>query len=166
MAGPGPRGQVPFRPGPGHPALGGALIPGLALRPSRGGLKRVSARTHPGEDGTDEAAAKAGGTPWKVPDPGRRGTLSAPGLCRPGLSAASTQETPGVSAPRLPSHRRNSLRPFEPDLARAMPPHDQTPPEVPLCRAGREIYKHKLRTLSRTRPAATPRAVILGRREA
>ena len=121
--------------------LGGALIPGLALRLLAWGALSASPRGPTLlEDGTDEAAAKAGGTPWKVPDPGRRGTLSAPGLCRPGLSAASTR---GSFQPRGRHLSRATARlgfgALSPNPPRAMPPHDQTPPEVPLCRAGREM---------------------------
>src|SRR5215207_11414338 len=123
-----------------------------------GSLKRVSARTHPHmEDGTDEASARAGGTPWKVPDPGRRGILSSPGLCRPGLSAASTQETPGVSAPRLPSHRRNSLRPFEPDLApRDAAPRPDTSGGAPLTGGMGDVKAQSKNIVKDTGPAAIP----------
>ena len=135
QGGRGFRGQVALaQPIPVTPRARRRLDPWpRASAPRVGSLKRVSARTHPDiEDGTDEASAKAGGTPWKVPDPGRRGTLSAPGLCRPGLSAASTRSSSPFGA-LLQATARLGFEPFEPKpSSRDAAPRPDTSGGAPL----------------------------------
>jgi hypothetical protein len=115
------------------------------------------------EDGTDEASAKAGGTPWMVPEPGRRGTLSAPGLCRPGLSAASTRSSSPCGALLQATARTRSGLLSRRSLARCHP----TTRHLRRCPlAGRDGDKQAcLRSLVKNK-RETPAVVIPGPRTA
>ena len=121
-----------------------------ASAPRVGSLKRVSARTHPSGGWDGRGLRQGRGHPLEGAGSGEAGD---PECSRAVSSRAQRRIRPKLLALRrlTSTHRPSSFRPFEPDLPRAMPPHDQTPPEVPLCRAGRASISTKQGTLSSQR---------------
>jgi hypothetical protein len=150
---------------PRAPRAGDALVPGLALRLGAS-LKRSRADPPPWRrDGRGRRQGRAAHP--DAPETGRRRTLRAPGLCRPGLSAASTQkEAPRLPAPRLSrATARLGFGPFEPKpSSRDAAPRPDTSGGAPLP-GGTATNKHNTGPLSRTNEELALEALSARERE-